>query len=459
MKCPYCGSLCADDTLYCPSCKQPLPVSGLQKNSKTRVEKAREPRTPIQKAGIAIATAVTLCAIGVGGYKLSTWIRDYKLNRLYTRGAYTPTVAQVDMPDLRTGHSVVFYGEDGDQIYLPEMQRSLTISGGVARMDIADADWFGESVSEVEYADVNLSPMLITETGSKTQLPLLNFKVDVPASPLSITSPAQDSTDVVTSVYPLILNVVPGSKVFVNSEDVTDAIDRSGLLSTNVSVKPIGENIITLIVRTPSHRETRKEIKLIRPKFDIELELDTTVSDRSASRTMAVTGKAEPGAYISVDTEYIEDSLTMDMETGRFSFIARFSTVGENIVRFRASKDGKQDATLSFTVNYLPSLAEYSSKAWAMDYARLKSMFEQWHGRVFQCKGELVDAFTDGDKSYVVMDVGDETQQQLVVLENASTTTSPTLGRRYVAYADVSGQHMYKSQYCPELIARYLDLP
>ena len=27
MKCPYCGSVCADDALYCPSCKQPLPMA------------------------------------------------------------------------------------------------------------------------------------------------------------------------------------------------------------------------------------------------------------------------------------------------------------------------------------------------------------------------------------------------------------------------------------------------
>ena len=132
--------------------------------------------------------------------------------------------------------------------------------------------------------------------------------------------------------------------------------------------------------------------------------------------------------------------------------------LGENIVRFRASKAGKQDASISFSVNYLPSLAEYSAKAWAMDYPQLKLMFEQWNGRVFQCKGELIDAFTDEDKSYVVMDVGDETEQQLIILENRSSTLAPTLGRRYTAYADVNGQHMYRSQYYPKLIARYLDL-
>lgn len=459
MKCPYCGSFCADNTLYCPSCKQPLPTSiGREKNKKAKPERVKEPRSIWQKLLIALITVGTLGALGVGGYKISTLISDYNLTRLYTRGAYTPTVSPVDMADLRVGHSVVFYGRDGDQIYLPEMDRSLSISGGVARMDIADSDWFDNQVTDIEYADVTLSPMLITEKGTKTQLPLLNFQVEVPDAPLNVSSPASDRVTVVTSVYPLTLNVVPGSTVFVNGQDVTGSIDRSGLLSTNVSVQPIGDNLVTLIVRTPSHRETRRELVLFRQKYDIELELDTTVSDRSPSRTMAVTGKAEPGSMISVDTDYMEDSLDVDLDTGRFSFIARFSTVGENVVRFRASKEGKQDAVISFTVDYLPSLAEYSAKAWAMDYSQLKLMYEQWNGRVFKCIGELVDVFTDDEKSYLVLDVGDETQQQLLILENRTSTTSPTLGRRYVAYADVSGQHMYKSQYYPKLIARYLDL-
>ena len=459
MKCPYCGSFCADNTLYCPNCKQPLPTADPTKPKEAPVKKPRE-RAPIfRRVGIALVTVATLLAVGIGAYKLWTWIDSYRLNRLYTRGAYTPTVSTVTMSDLRQGHSIAFYGKDGDQIFLPEMNRSLSISGGVARMEVADSDWFGPSVSEVESADISMSPMLISEKGKKTQLPLLHFTVDVPESPLVITSPASERTLVVTSVYPLILNVVPGSTVFVNGENVTESIDRSGLLSTNVSVQPIGDNVITLIVRTPRHRETRKEIIIERKHYDIELELDTTVSDRSASRTMAITGKTEPGAMIAVDTDYLEESLTIDMETGRFSFIARFTTIGDNVVRFRATREGKGDAEISFTVNYLPSLAEYSAKAWAMDYPQLKSLFEQWNGRVFQCNGELIDSFTEGETQYLVMDVGDSSQQQLVILENRSSVTSPTLGRRYVAYADVSGQHMYKSNYYPMLVARYLDLP
>ena len=456
MKCPYCGSVCADNTLYCPNCKQPLPtVRPIRSEDEPAAQSL--PR-PLRRTLVSVVAVLSVIAFFVGVYKLYTLITDYQLTRLYTRGAYTPTVHNVTMPDMRNGHSVVFYGKDGDQIFLPEMNRSLSISGGVARMEIADSDWFDLSVSDVDYADITLSPLLISETGKKTVLPKMNFKIDVPESPLTVTSPASDRITVVTSVYPLILNVVPGSTVYVNGEDVTNSVDRSGLLNTNVSVEPIGDNIITLIVRTPKHRETRKEVDIFRQHYDIELELDTTVSDKSSARTMAVTGKTEPGASISVDTDHMEENVNVDMETGRFSFIAKFSTIGENVVRFRATRPGKSDATISFTVDYLPSLAEYSAKAWAMDYPQLKSLFAQWTGRVFQCKGELIDAVHDGDTTYLIMDVGGSQEQQLVALENRSSVKSPTLGRRYVAYADVAGQYMYRAKYYPLLLARYMDL-
>lgn len=454
MKCPYCGSVCADGALYCPSCKEPLPTAA---GASAPSEAARAPRTPLQKAGLVVLALVSLLALGVGLFKLVTWIGDYRLTRLYTRGAYTPTVTTVQMDDLRQGHSVIFYGKDGDQIYLPEMDRSLTISGGVARMSIADSDWFGLNVAETDYADVTLSPMLISERGSKTRLPQVNFRVDVPESPLKVTSPASERITVVTGIYPLTLNVVPGSTVFVNGEDVTASVDRSGYLSTYIGVKPIGDNIITLIVRTPKHRESRTELDIYRQHYDIELELDSTVSDVSPARTMAVTGTAEPGAMISVDTDYVEESLKVDMQTGRFSFIARFAAYGDNIIRFRATMAGREDAVISFNVDYRPSLAEISKRAWKMDYEQLRVMFENWRNRAFACKGEVIDVVTDSEgKSYMIMDVG-ETERQLLVLENQTSTTSPTSGRRYLAYAYVDGQYMYQSVYYPKLIALYID--
>ena len=461
LKCPYCGSVCGDDVIYCPSCKQPLPTSNRADGRREDGDASDAPRQERSAASKWFRVALWLCFIvmaAIGSVRLYNWVQDSRLSRLYTQGEYTPTVSSVQLDTLNMGHAVTFYGKDGDQVFLPEMNRSLTVSGGVARLEVKDSDWFSLNATEVDYADITLTPTLISESGTKTPLPQISFRVDVPDSPLHITSPAQDRVTVVTGTYPLVLNVVPGSTVFVNGEDVSSLIDRSGLLSTHVTVKPIGDNVITLIVRTPRHKEFRRELTIFRQYYDINLELDTSVSHQSSSETMAITGTAEPGAMIAVDSEYIPESLGIDTNTGRFSFIAKFNKYGDNTVHFRATKEGKSDAEIIFNVNYKPTLAAISAKAWAMDYKQLNLLYEQWQGRVFLCRGEVMDIVQDGDKKYVIMDVSTEGPRQLVVLENQSDTQNPTPGRRYLSYAYVDGRYMYNANYYPKLIALYIDV-
>lgn len=457
MKCPYCGSRFAGEPQYCPNCKQPLSrARRVSPAEETRSAPAR--KTPAQRALIIGAVILSVIAVCLILYRLTFWIGSYRIQRLYTRGEYTPTVNTVTMDDGRLGHSVVFYGEDGDQIFLPEMQKSLSISGGVARVTIADADWFTGDVTDLESANVRLSPVLVDEKGARTALPAVEFSVDVPDSPLTIISPASDNLSVVTALYPLELQVVPGSTVLVNGEDVTDTVDRNGLLSQSVNVYPVGNNAYTIIVRTDRHHETRREITIYRENFDIDFELDTTVQHISSNENMSITGKIEPGASIVVETSYIEESLSVDPETGKFAFIAQLPTLGDNTVRFRATMEGREDAVVSLTVEYRPTLAKYSSMAWKMDYSGLRRMYEQWNGQVFKCVGPIIDVMKEGNTTYFIIDVGTEGTQELLVLENKSSTTSPLLGTSYTAYAHVSGRQMYNNQYYPMLTALYVEL-
>ena len=145
-------------------------------------------------------------------------------------------------------------------------------------------------------------------------------------------------------------------------------------------------------------------------------------------------------------------------ETGDFAFIVQLSEFGDNTVRFRATKEGKQDAVINMNVYYKPTLAKYSSLAWKMDYDGLRRLYEQWNGQVFLCVGPIVDTIREEDKTYFVMDVGTEGTQELLILENKSSTTSPRLGTSYTSYAHVTGRMMYNAQYYPLLTALYVDL-
>ena len=455
MKCPYCGNACEEGALYCDVCRQALPTE--QDDISKPRKKKKIPKTPLQKALVALAWIAGIAVVAVGMYKIVFWIDTYKIERLYKRGEYTPALNEMEMDDGRLGHALIFYGEDGDKIYLPEIDQSLSICGGVARLEIADSDWFGGDVSEVDHADIVFNPVLVKETGREYRLPVVDYEIEVPASPITVSSPEDEDTRVVTSVYPLDMSVVPGSSVFINGEDVTELVDRAGDLSVKVAVQPIGDNTYSVIVRTPSHRETRKDIVIFRQAHDIEIELDSEVTTRSSSKTMVIKGRCEPGAMISVDTSHIEESVQIDMTTGEFSFIVEFNALGDNVVRFRAQKEGREDAVISFTVYYVPTLAQYSAAAWKMDYPQLRTLFEQWTGQVFLCEGPVIDVFENDGNEYVVMDVGTEGEQQLVVLLNLSKNR-PSMGPSYTAYADVSGRYMYNSMYYPMLNARYIDI-
>ncbi len=448
MKCPYCGNECADRARYCDVCRQPLPTD----------RNADRAQKKTHRTMIVLGWILCIIVLMVGIYKVVVWVDDYKITRMYTRGELTPTISTYNEDDGRLGHAVVFYGMDGDTVFLPELNRSVSICGGVARMEIADSEWFGADVSEYEYADITFAPILVRENGSRVQLPEINYTVDAPDAPIEVISPARERPNVVTSVYPLEVKVVPNSEVFINSEDLTDRVDRGGNLSINVSVKPIGDNTYTMIVRTPHHRETRRDIVIYRQAYDIEIELDNAVSEKSSSDTMVISGTTEPGAMIEVDTDYLENSLEVDMTTGKFSFIVEFKQLGNNTVRFHATKEGREDAVISFSVYFIPSLPQYSAKAWKMDYDQLRLLFEQWTGRIFKCVGPIIDSFEENGANYLVMDVGKDGVQQLIVLENMSGTKTPSIGPSYTAWADVSGRYMYNSMYYPMLISRYLDL-
>ncbi|HIR07591.1 MAG TPA: hypothetical protein IAA71_05280 [Candidatus Pullichristensenella stercoripullorum] len=411
-----------------------------------------------------LGAVIAVFVIGFAIYKLTYWMEDYQIERLYARGDRTPIISELTLEDGRAAHAISFFAEDGDQVFIPELGRSTVVAGNVARVEVADSDWFqGVDLTEVESAEINLSPVLIAENGERTQLPTIEMDIVPPQSPVEVLSPAEDDLTVFTSVYPLEVQVVPGSTVLVNGEDVTDVVDRSGLLSANVNVYPIGDNVISILVRTPNHVETRRDVTIYRAQLEIEVELDTSVRNETESRQMLISGSCEPGAYIEVDTPYVEESLYINMQTGDFEFLTDLEYIGENTVRFRATMDGRADAEIHFDVNYTPTLANYSAAAWPLreNYDQLVRLYAQWQDRVFLCNGKIVDIIEEDGEERLVMDISGD-GEQLVILVNESNFGTPMLGEMYSAYAHVSaheeGRYMYNAAYYPQLITLYMDL-
>ncbi len=413
---------------------------------------------PLRKALIAVGSILVICALCYAAYNLTFWLRNRRIVKEYgLGGAKAPVVQAITLEDYRPGHAITFYGNDGDSIYVEQTRTVSVFSGGVARLEIADSDWFDYDPNQIEGANVTLSPIMVSAAGEKTELPNIELEIPTPESPIVVLSPEEEYMTVNTSVYPVEVQIIPGSTISLNGEDVSADVDRSGLLSLMVNITPTGANTISLLVQTPYHKQARKDIVINRPVMEIALELDYDTPTRSSLSEQKISGKTEPGASIIVDSSFVYDSIEVDPQTGEFSFIAQFSTIGDNLVRFRAVKEGKQDSTIAFNVYYLPSIGEYSRNAWAMDYEQLKTMYEAWHGRIFLCEGVVVDSFVEGTTQYILMDVSTTGEPQLLMLENLSSLGSVNDGVAYKAYADVSGRYFYNNDYIPMLVARYMD--
>lgn len=444
MKCPECAHKVEAGRSHCPHCGAKMP------------DMVRARRKRLRALIMTVSWIVALAVFGIGLYKLYFWMDTYRFDKLYTRGEYKPTVTEITMDDGRAAHAITFYGKDGDRIFIEEIDKTIEISGGTARLEIPDSNWFGSDIEEQDSAQVYIASTLIYEGGDKRKLPTVDFEVTAPESPIDVISPAQEDISVNTSIYSLEVQVVPGSKVSVNGKDVTDIVDRAGLLSVNVNVFPIGDNTYSIVVNTDNHKEGRKDVVIYRQQMEIAVEINSTIPTFTNNKTVTVSGIADPGAMISVDTPYVEESLKVDSVSGEYSFMAQMETIGINTIVFRASMEGKADSVLSIEVDYLPGFEDYAKLAWAMEYSSLCAMFEEWEGKVFKCTGTIKDVFMVEDVQYLIMDVGPEGTEQLIVIENYSKVEEPVVGNRYTAFADVYGRYMYQGNYHPRLKGRYM---
>jgi len=444
LKCPECSHKIEAGRTHCPHCGAKLP------------DMTRGRRSMVRAVIMTVSWIIALAVFGVGVYKLYFWIDTYRFDKLYDRGANKPTVTEITLDDGRAAHAITYYGNDGDKIFIEELNKTIEISGGTARIEIADSDWFGSDIEQQDSAEVYVASMLIYENGDKRKLPTVDFEVTAPESPIHVISPAQEDLAVNTSIYSLEVQVVPGSRVSVNGKDVTDIVDRAGLLSVNVNVFPIGDNTYSIVVNTDNHKEGRKDVVIYRQQMEIAVEINSTIPTFTNNKTVTVSGIADPGATISVDSSYVVESLKVDSVTGEYSFMANMETIGINTIKFRASMEGKADSVLTIEVDYLPGFEDYAKLAWAMEYSSLCALFEEWEGKVFKCTGTILDVFMVDDVQYLIMDVGPEGTEQLIVLENYSKVEEPQIGSRYTAFADVFGRHMYQGNYHPRLKARYM---
>ena len=381
--------------------------------------------------------------------------------------------------DGHPAHTLTIYGKENATVYIREMQSSYVIADGKVEITVPDYMWYDtesstfavENVQE-DTMDVTLTPFIrYSQEGEQYALEPLTFTIDVPLSQVYLLNPPTMRAEVGVSIFEVRLNVALGSTVIIDGTNVSTLIRETGNVSKNVQVLPVGENVISISVKSKYCRENKMEIVLYREPQDIQLELDATVlvewnyepiseskytnasnEEKSKMNLALISGSTEPGATISVDFPHW--GLEQDFTTGDFSFRPMFSELGNNDVVIRASKEGREDSVITHTVYYMPNADIYTRRAWDLDsqYADLVNYINMRKGTIYMGTG-VIESIISTAPQMAIMNIGTDTFKKQVMLENSSKTTW-TVGTRYRIYGDAYG--MYDTM--PRLTVRYTYL-
>lgn len=417
-----------------------------------RARKRRRMRKPFAVAVWLVRILVVL-AVAFGGWQLWTVIHGYVEEKSVSAESVNALIETCEI-DGQPGHRVTILADEGTQCYISELTKSYVAVNGVITLNLADHVFYdGIDNLEADSMTVTLTPTMIFG-GKETRKAPITYEIEIPASPLTLVSPETTWLEVTTSVYNITLQVAPGSKVIANSTDISDTVSEDGVVDYNPVVQAIGDNIISFTVRAPYCRESRLVVTLYREPMSIPIELSADTIARTDSDIVVLTATTKAGATITVETPYesIDDSELAT--TGKFTVRAKLTKIGYNDVIIHADYPGLEQSTLTHRVYYQMPANKYTTKAWALkasDYSELMSNINMRidNAQIYECKGTITQIISTNPQ-IAIMDTGTNGSEQLVMLQNETSTTW-TLGEKYRVFADVTG--VYGTM--PKMMARY----
>ena len=429
---------------------------------------------------IATIAAVLVCfvLVGVGGVLAARHFVIKQGMQVRQDNETTVVVSPTTLMDGMPAHRITIFGKENATVYLREMQSSYVIADGKVEVTVPDYMWYDTESStyakpvETDTMDVSITPFIrYSQEGDQYELDPIEFTVDVPLSPIYLLNPSTIRADVGVSIFEVRINVQPGSTVIIDGTNVSTLIRETGNVSKNVQVLPVGDNTISISVKSKYCRENKMEVTLHRAQQEIPLELDATVlvewnyepitnekyaaandEERAKMQRPSIGGTTLPGASITVD--FPHENLELDPATGDFSFMPLFSKLGNNDVVIRASYEGKADSVITHTVYYMPNADIYTRRAWDLDaqYTDLINYINIRKGTIYTGTG-TVERIISTAPQMAIMNIGSESFEKLVMIENSSKTTWE-VGTKYRIYGDAYG--LYDTM--PRLTVRYTYL-
>ena len=420
-----------------------------------RLKNAALSRKPRRHSGRRILRFLVLLGmLGVAG-----WLAVAFVIPMLSADQNVDERTAVVIPTIRddmAAHTVTIPGEDGQRITIRELRTSAIVTGGVATFDILDHVWYDNYEDYLQDTmTVTLTPYVITDSGKQQALEPIHYEIDIPLSPIELSTPDSPYQVVSTALYNIVFYVREGSTVTINGEDYSDLVNtEGGKVSYNATVQPIGENNFEIRVRSQYCRENTLTVTLYREKQEIPLDLASDIASTNDDGFMTVRGTTLPGAVVKVLSPYSDLDITNTAVDGSFSFVAKFDKIGVNTIIITADYPGKATTRVEHNVTYVPNVDIYSRKAWSM-----KDMYTNYmdnlstrvaNQQIYICQKAIVTSIETTKPQRAFVNVGTEESPMLVYVENGSRTTWE-VGKCYDLYGDAYG--MYDSK--PWLIVRY----
>ena len=419
-----------------------------------RLKNAALSRKPRRHSGRRILRFLVLLGmLGVAG-----WLAVAFVIPMLTADQNVDERTAVVIPTIRddmAAHTVTIPGEDGQRITIRELRTSAIVTGGIATFDILDHVWYDNYEDYLQDTmTVTLTPYVITDSGKQQALEPIHYEIDIPLSPIELSTPDSPYQVVSTALYNIVFYVREGSTVTINGEDYSDLVNtEGGKVSYNATVQPIGENNFEIRVRSQYCRENTLTVTLYREKQEIPLDLASDIASTNDDGFMTVRGTTLPGAVVKVLSPYSDLDITNTAVDGSFSFVAKFDKIGVNTIIITVDYPGKATTRVEHNVTYVPNVDIYSRKAWSM-----KDMYTNYmdnlstrvaNQQIYVCQKAIVTSIETTKPQRAFVNVGTEESPMLVYVENGSRTTWE-VGKCYDLYGDAYG--MYDSK--PWLIVR-----
>ncbi len=365
-------------------------------------------------------------------------------------------IVSASMLNETSAHTVLIPGTEGSVIYIRELHASYPVSEGFATVEIPDHFWYDNLEGTLgETMDVTLTPFLKTASGRQTPMDLIRYTINIPLSPITLVSPDSLRTTVSTTMAAIKLEVRAGSRVTVNGEDISDTVSsETGELSYNATVHPTGDNIYTFTVRSQYCRDNTLTVVLYREEQEIPLDLAVGTFGSTNENVMKVSATTLPGAYVEITTPHSDLNITDLDSTGKFSFNALLTKVGDNTITIIASYPGRKPSKVEHVVYYLPKPEEYTTKAWPLDAAGYSELLSNISvraekGQVYVVTG-VVQYLVSVKPQMAVINTSEDGRSQPVLVHNYTKVIWKP-GTYYRIYADAYSTY----DGMPYLNARY----